>query len=175
MMPGLVITTNQQPKLSPSLPCSLPCPPPHHSSSLMPSPPKIGCLGPDSSMSHPSLSPGLCTHMRMAQMTSSLQHQEVRIPAIPLPSHHLLWLFCCPPWLQFTFLPPSSRPTCRMVSFLLSSLHSSGCRGREPCFLFGFREGTVRKRNLPDITQLGKGPRRVARLSMTFFSAGRLP
>lgn len=90
-------------------------------------------------------------------MTSSLQHQEVRIPAIPLPSHHLLWLFCCPPWLQLTFLPPSRRPTCRMVSFLLFSLHSSGCRGRELCFPFGFRESTVRKRNLPDITQLGKG------------------
>lgn len=46
-----------------------------------------------------------------------------------------------------------------MVSFLFSSLHSSERRGREePCFLFDFWEGTVRKSHLPNVTQLGKGP-----------------
>lgn len=55
-------------------------------SSLELSPPKIGGLGPDSSKNHPSHSPGLCIHMRMVQMTSSLQRQEVRIPAILSPS-----------------------------------------------------------------------------------------
>lgn len=65
-------------------------------------------------------------------MTSSLQHQEVRIPAIPLPSHHLLWLFCCPPWLQFTFLPPSSRP---IVGWC-----SSSC---PPCILQGVEGGSL--------------------------------
>jgi hypothetical protein len=106
-------------------------------------------------------------------MTSSLQRQEVRIPAVPSPSHHPLCLFCSP----LAFLPPSSRPT--LVHGCPSSWsfpHSSECRGAggDSCFLFDFWEGTVRKSNLPGIIQLGKGPSRVVQLS-AILGAVRFP
>lgn len=123
-------------------------PPLCSSSSPEPSPPKIGSLGPDSTLSHPSLSPGLCTHMRMAQMTSSLQHQEVRIPAIPLPSS--------PPPPLVVFFPTrlaashllacsQSTHTCLPVSFLQPSLRSPGWGGREPCLLFDYKKSEPQK------------------------------
>lgn len=122
------------------------CPPPH----LLPcplvafssvlDPLTASSLGPAGSVSHPSLSPGRYTRMRMAQMTSSLQRQEVRIPAILcLPFRPLLWLFSSPPvWLPATFPPASSRSTLVWQWSLLSSLQSSEWEGREICFLFDF-------------------------------------
>lgn len=121
------------------------------SSSPGPSPPRIGGLGPVSTLSHPSLSPGLCTHMRMAQMTSSLQHQEVRIPAIPLPfSPPPPPVVFFPTLLALGHLPACSQPThtCLPVSFLQPSQRSSGWGGREPCLFFDYEKTELQRRRV---------------------------
>lgn len=101
-------------------------------------------------------------------MTSSLQHQEVRIPAIPLSSSPP------PPPIVFfptrlapghfdACLPASSRPLfVWQVSFLQSSLRSPGWGGRETGFLFDYEKTEPEKEcDLPRVTQLGgKGPDR---------------
>lgn len=108
-------------------------------------------------------------------MTSSLQHQEVRIPAIPFPSYHLLGWFvplpgCSPPSCLHAADPHLSDGALPLVVPCIPQSVEGGSS-----FLFDFWEGTVRKSNLPSITLLGKGPGRVAQLSAAFSRARRVP
>lgn len=96
-LPSSCQSESAQPEPCPVLPPLCPS-----SFSVVSSPPQIGAWA-LTVLSYPSLSPGLCTHMRMAQMTSSLQRQEVRIPAIPSPSSPA-------PSSCFLPHPPGSRP-----------------------------------------------------------------
>lgn len=100
-------------------------------------------------------------------MTSSLQRQEVRIPAIPLPS----------------FPPPPPPPPVVFFPTLLAPGHLPACIqqthtdlagvfplvipqiprvGRESCLLLDYeKKASERESNLPEVTQLGgKGPGR---------------
>lgn len=149
------------------------------SSSLELSPPKIG-----SSESHPSLSPGLCTHTRMAQMTSSLQRQEVRIQAFFFFflfffafSRPLLWLCSSPPvWLQATSWRASNDPYLSGRCPSWSCLCFPGWGGRGPCFLFDCEKtASERESDLAKATQLGRrGWAGVAQITPTFPGAKAL-